>query len=600
LNYDFLSQLKQLPSPIFGGDYYNHLGYLYHLQYGGSLLDNGQMNGEIPWVPWLYHAYVFVFSKIAGLDVMQGNIFSSIPLIFLTGIIMYFTMKRVTSNPILIITGALLVLKYYPVYKYTDFTYAMMGPLVLLAWMFYLEKEDVKRLLLLGVVLALANLTNTQLVFSSMILLGVVALDRLYSAYLKNREAVERKKFDEIWNLAFPVAKPFIAIFLVTWLLSMAYWYGPFFVERLKMPNDLQIYGWADFSQISVQIAYPISRLVEFYFPAYGATLASPFDLLPQLFSLLLLGGTYLVWTLRNEGVLNRFFFLILVAAMIALFHHLITFNLFHIQLAPERMFNMLILPLVPILVVFASDRLAQSAGKYVAGAGQYIPVIILILVAAPLWLGFQEMQKYNYVINAHSPLPTDMEELRQWINNNTGVYDVFLTDNEDGFMMNAISGRKVVSYRRTHAPTYADMNQRALDEAAILGGNNDSLRAELIGKYNVKYVLWTAWWFTNQIIIDQTGKITSLYDPLEVPARPEYKKYLEENNIPYITHYTYLDPAALKNYPKYWIYVIMPIYNYDKPWVPDFDRRLRLVKEIPQGSQQPMFRIYEINVEAA
>src|SRR3989338_6009562 len=68
VNYNFLSQFKQLPSPLYGGDYYNHLGSIYHIYYGGSVFENGQMHGESQWVPWFYHLSVVILSKITGID----------------------------------------------------------------------------------------------------------------------------------------------------------------------------------------------------------------------------------------------------------------------------------------------------------------------------------------------------------------------------------------------------------------------------------------------------------------------------------------------------------------------------------------------------
>src|SRR3989344_8578193 len=72
--FGFVTQLKQIPSPLYGGDYYNGLGGVIHILDGGSILNSAQMAGEIPWVPWLYHLSVAIFSRITGIEPMMALI----------------------------------------------------------------------------------------------------------------------------------------------------------------------------------------------------------------------------------------------------------------------------------------------------------------------------------------------------------------------------------------------------------------------------------------------------------------------------------------------------------------------------------------------
>jgi hypothetical protein len=157
----------------------------------------------------------------------------------------------------------------------------------------------------------------------------------------------------------------------------------------------------------------------------------------------------------------------------------------------------------------------------------------------------------------------------------------VFITDNEDAFMMNALSGRKAVSYRRTHTSPYADLDQRNIDEAVILYGSNDTERSRLLQKYDVKYVLWTSKWVDNQIAV-QNGTLVGIFDPLEARTSPASVSALQNNDVQYFNITYYLDPSFQPNYPRYNISVIPPQGQSDlSPWSPGFDARLTKLYEV-------------------
>ena len=66
LHYDLVSKFQSLPSPIYGGDYYNGLGGVMHIFEGGNPLSSAQMSDQVPWVPWFYHLAVSTFSRMFG------------------------------------------------------------------------------------------------------------------------------------------------------------------------------------------------------------------------------------------------------------------------------------------------------------------------------------------------------------------------------------------------------------------------------------------------------------------------------------------------------------------------------------------------------
>lgn len=591
VNYNFLSQLKQLPSPIYGGDFYNHLGSMYSIYYGGlsALFQNGQMIGEIQWVPWLYHLYVVILANISGMDPMFANIYSSLPLIFTSAIIIYLLVSKFTDNKILILAAVLLFLTNYPIYKYTPFAFYVTMPLMILAWIYFLEHKSLNRSLFLIAAIAIANLSSTQAFFSQLILFGVIILDLVYKKYK------EQKSVDYFKSAVFiETIKPFALVIMVSFLLSLIYWYWPLFVYKGHTTNDLQIYGWPDFTKLDVQVSWFIGILSGAFF-SFGSFQA----IISSILNVLGVAGILLY---RNKSSFHYSLFLVLVAAFISSSHHFILFNLIQTHLSPNHLFEMFQNTLMPLEVVigllFAIDKLKLSAIPNIQNLfGASLALFVIFIFATNL----SAINNSQWIKVGQEPFPDLFLSAKSWILSNTGVNDVFITTNEDGFMLNGLTGRKVVSYRRTHAPVYTDMDQRMLDQAVILYGTNDQKRVELLKKYDVKYLFWSQKWITNEFAIGNEGKIAGFFDPLMVKDKPEYRKYLEDNGVQYMTTRYYLDPAWAPIYPTYDVLVALPSRgNIYEPWNEGLNQYLVVNQVIAikddNGQQVPFFVFYKIN----
>lgn len=581
VNYNFLSQFKQLPSPLYGGDYYNHLGTMYHIFFGGSIFDNGQMNGEIPWAPWLYHLYVVVLSKITGLDPLFGVLYSSIPLIFVSAITVYLLISKFTDNKLVILAVVLIFLTAYPIYKYTLFAFYVTAPLLILAWFLFLERQSKNRFIFLAVAMALANLASTQMFFAGIILFGVLMLECAYKEFNKTRNSSSLFTKEFLTSLL-----PFIKVFIAGFILSLLYWYWPLFVYRGATPNDLQVYGWPDYTNFGLQIESVTKELSGNFFTLdFGSTVNSLFSLL----TFVQLLGVLVIIKKRNENQLYRFAFLVLIGVFLGLTHHLIMFNLLHSHLAPGHLFQMLYYPIAPVVyvaaILFIKDKIKVGA----SGKAPFVEAVFVVLAIAFFFShfsNFEERKDANFVGAGRTELSSFHKDIKSWIIQNTNVNDVFLTNNEDGFMLNALTGRKLVTFRRTHAPVYTDMDQRMLDTAVMVYGKNDAKRVELFKKYKVKYLFWSVKWIENEFTI-QDGNVVGLFDPLMVRDTPEYRKYLDDNEVRYVTppETQYLDPAWQASYPKYNVIVIVPAnFDYGHPWDTSLDKYLTALH--PTGNQ--------------
>jgi hypothetical protein len=111
---------------------------------------------------------------------------------------------------------------------------------------------------------------------------------------------------------------------------------------------------------------------------------------------------------------------------------------------------------------------------------------------------------------------------------NNTGPDDVVLSGDETCFAMNAVSGRKCVFVRRTHANYFVDVEKRYADGVVMLYGNDSQLTMDLLGRYSVDFVLVDNYLQQSQILIE-----------------PEYADYLRANNVSFVPVRERKDPSV-------------------------------------------------------
>ena len=583
INTGILHDLKELPSPLYGGDVYNHLGSMEHIAQGGSLFENGQMIGEIQWVPWLYHLFVVIFSKITGLDLLHAVMYFSLVAMAVSLVTVYIFISKLFSNKYYGLLAALFMGLVFPIYKYSHFSFYVMLPLFFFAMYNFMKKEDWKSAIIAGIVFGLTGLSNTHAFIVAVLFIAVFFI---YHVIIKpiskneNKIRIDKKKL--LINF-----KKAATIFIIGFLIALLWWYKPIFVYHGQTPNDLQIYGFPVMTTFSEMIGVVTGSIQNTFF--------SFTNIYYSIIGIGAILGIISLFFIKNKKTEHHFLMIGIIAALAGLLSHFVTMPLFHNNIVPGMIFDAFMRVLILLFFIFFLSVVFHYTDK----VSKHIKLIIIIIIGVITIItlinyrnGFSKDQWYT---NAKEPFPTYLEDANAWVLANTKLDDVFLTNNEDGFVLNGFTGRKMVTYRRTHAPLYTDMNQRMLDAAIILYGNNDNLRNELIKKYDVKYLYWTPRWLQNEFQIDDKGQVTGFFDPLMIDYTPERESILTANNISHIRTSYYLDPAWLPTYPKRDVLVIFPSRpNFQTPWSSDLDRYLKPQKEFLYNGQA-YARIYSI-----
>ncbi|MFH2105936.1 MAG: hypothetical protein ABII22_01640, partial [Candidatus Micrarchaeota archaeon] len=471
--------------------------------------------------------------------------------------------------------------------------------LFLLTLFDFIKIPDKRNLIICGVALGIAGLSNTQAFFDSMLVFGLAFLYFYVIPIFMASKKLEDFKESENFELL----KKYLSVFLIGFAIALLFWFKPIFINYGETPNNVQDFTRPDIRDPTVLWKMILGQIEWILLPYLSS--------LTWIFTALSLYGLYHVFrtvhdvkvTPPNAAELgdpapsvyaHQFTFIVLIAWFLAMIHPLITLPLMDKHFVMEMMAERLGVISVMLISIGASKAFDKVNNKNHAKIG----MVVLILFATLLYADHMTAMKNDRWIQVgQTGLDPSFIELGNWIRANTNVNDVFITTNENGFMLNAISGRKIVSYRRAHASPYIDMNQRMIDQAIMTYGTNPQKTKELLKKYDVKYLLWSQDWLMTEYSFDQNGQLAGISDPLSVPDKQEYEERLAANGVRYLKLNTYLDPAPPTNAPKYDIIVAIPTgdTSIELPYTQQFLDNFELVKEMGNVNGMPKFRIYKI-----
>ncbi|MDD5023396.1 MAG: hypothetical protein PHU63_04470, partial [Candidatus ainarchaeum sp.] len=143
-----INEFKQLPSPLFGGDFYFQLGGVYHV-YDSSPLDwfkSSNMVGELPAYLPTYAIATTIFGKIFAFPPMQAMFYLNYILPFASVFIFYFMIKEwINSSELALLgTAALVTYQQFPILKYTDFTSLLIVPFFFYSLILFFKERNQK------------------------------------------------------------------------------------------------------------------------------------------------------------------------------------------------------------------------------------------------------------------------------------------------------------------------------------------------------------------------------------------------------------------------------------------------------------------------
>lgn len=587
-----IAPLKSLPSPMYGGDFYYHLGKTNHLMRGGSIFESPQLKGEAPWSPFLYQEIAAKFSTWFNVDPINVYINLSILVMILSFAVMYYFGTKFFNSKN---AGILLAFFYYymfPIFKYTEFTLTIIMPLFFFLTWIAMEKKKWYTYALAGLSYGLLGISHTMLFLVATLFLGILIFYKFIFQFTKFRSKFVFH-FDQARSF-FKANWSYFALLLIIGLaIAQLYWFQPIFKFHLNTPNAISEYDSPNIQSVGIMKTFSKEIKGGFFNFSFSSWYNSFFSIILLLSNL----GIILLLLSRKRPFKYNYLLMILITYFIGTFHYLITLPLLKKEFFHGMFMNISLFMLPMMMVTFLYiiiPKIKFLDKKYY----QYVFIfftLLFLIFAFNIKQDFVENQS-TFFQAGYNPLPSFMQDMSRWFKANTDIHDVVVAPNEISFMLNSLTGNKVMSARRAHSGMWVDVDKRWADTAVFLYGNNSIRREEIIEEYNLKYLYWQYNWITLDYYFNNEGQLYGWFDPLLIRDINNYDEYLSENGVNFQKIKTYLDPAnKIPEVQQFDALLVIPSHwNATHPWNDDLDKFLTPVTQFTEQGQVAAI-VYEI-----
>lgn len=506
-SYQFLLSFKELPSPVFGGDYYAQLGQINYVNRTLDIFGNQYYEGKLFSYNPLYSWLVVITMRLMNIDGISAMKLLSSILIYSTIIWYYISLRLGGSYGVAMLVFIVASSLTPVILKYTDFTISIVSPIVL----YLILKRNY----------ALAILLST---ISHFLLLLYVLI---FISYDIIRRLMDQEKLNNIFKDVIPI------LFLLPLGLYMIY--------RLDMFNEYFPRNRLDFP------VYSNSEGMLFLYTKY-----IPEWMMSKIWVIL----AYL-YSLYKDRKLYEFDHYIILTSVLILISPIL--DLFLFNTVPTYTTSLVLTPLILLSIPYRKSEYSMLLVLFILAQ--------LHLTYESYTSSFTNLKKYSLTLTDLFP---EYAEAIRIISEDPGVIlsnkpIAFALNAYTG--NNVVATRWAQSF---HLP-FLNFSNRDLDAAIILYSSNRSLAQELLNKYRVKYIVidlnrFFASEFSSTI---PNIKHLSRYEYRQYIRDPliclECKSELDANRILYITADGWLDPAIREFYIKTFRVYIIDYRNYER-----------------------------------
>lgn len=592
--FGLIPSFQSLPSPIYGGDYYYQLGSVVNIYRGGNPFDSSNTLTSNPVYLPLYSILVAFFGRILSLEPIKAMLNFSY-LIMISAIAIYYYLSRLLlkNGYVAVITALLfLPLARFPVLRYTEFAQAIMMPLFFITLFLFIKNMNYKTSLLLALVMGLATISHSSafICMYPVFFLMILCSSEILSLKIETKKAdndgekgeptqvdVPRIRIgyhsDKFRKLVKDNLKYILLAFTLSFIIAQLCWFEPIFIYQGKTRIHYLEWNSPDYSNSSVRSEFLVNTIKGVFL-----NLASPISIIKSMLSLL--GVVFILKFGKDPEI--KYLKLLLIIAFAGTFHYFLTMPLLNTHFVPYRIIDMLIHPLTPLLagcgLMFIYSKAGKDTKKYI----DFVFVLLIVAILVDNVTYFEKrIEENKWIETGKNPIPSNLNDLSEFVTDNTKVNDVFLTSNEVGFALNALTGAKLLTTRRAHSDAFMDMDSRVVAAAIILYGNDTDEGINLLEKYEVKYLYWDYYWIQSEYYFDEQGNVVGWFDPLILFDTPENREILDRYDISYFQLNTWIDPALKGDeFKKFDLLFISPqnYRSFDRPWKSYLDEHLEEV----------------------
>ncbi len=548
---------KHLPGPVYGGDVYRDRGFIQSIVVGFDAQDDGYFLNHAQYYNWGMSFVLGNVIKLFNLNIEQSMLWFAF-FIYLGCITMYYFIGKEVFGTrlkasLVSLLGAIWFI--YPSVKFTQSANLLL--LISIYFLFkYINTKKGKYNYYSGSIIAFCGLIYGATYFPYLFFYAIwnlIEVIKLFRKDLKEKIKLSYSKIKKYFVYIIPTAIAGIIPFVIHYLPLML---------RYGSHNPNPVYEYGDIAIENYNIFYvALNELKKFFNVSHWV-----------LFCLGILALLGLLLFMITKGNKSSFFKKYYFLNFIPQLHHYITKPLMGKWFFPHKMGIKHFI--FPIFIVKSID-ISKLFKKYKKMPQiLFLIILVLSLIYIPIKINQHESSKwvkYGQQMDPSTQMIYDVGNyLKIIINNN----ETILANDETSFALMALSGKKVVISRRTHASYYVDIDKRIADTAIILYGNNSKLRKDLLNKYK-----------TNYFYEDQFLHST------QMNTRVEFSNYLSENGVNFTIKKIPIDPATTIYYGTvYERIIIMP-----RELNENFIKMLKPVRQFKINSQIASV-LYRIN----
>lgn len=496
IHISILNSFKHIPSPIYGGDYYRDRGFIQSIVTGFQPWEDGYYLNELQYYSWLIFGILGYLVKLTGLPIDKVFLLASSLIPILSTIIYYFLGKQIFKDKnYALLTGlsALTFFNIFPSIKSSQYGLGIFIPASIYFYLKYEEKNRLKDGIILGILLG-----TTALVHGGRFLaiIGTITITIAIKYLLKLKE----KKYLETTK---EYIKKYYLIYIIAITISFIF-FGPLFLRYGgEQPNDVTHYG-----DTKIELLGP-----SWLFSTISHYLFNTSHITKTIYGLSAILGIMFLYLNRDKNQ-YKITLLLFISNIILLQHHLITRPLLGEYFLPQKLY------ILQIFLLIFSIAGIKNIFLYIKNKIKikYFIIGIILLLLLPL-------AKYNYNNYFNNrwvqyglkmdPGTQSLYELGEYLKQTVHNNETILANDETSFMLSAVSGKKVMITRRTHASYFVDIDKRIAEATIIMYGHNLNLTKKLLKKYKVKYFYYDEMLTKN-----------------EMKTIPKYKLILDKQNI--------------------------------------------------------------------
>ncbi|MGV8150731.1 MAG: hypothetical protein ACP5NV_03325 [Candidatus Woesearchaeota archaeon] len=495
-------EYKHVPSPVYGGDYYRDRGFVQNIVSGNPVWSDGFYVNEIQYYPYIYFAVQAGIVKLLNADVDKVFMFFPIIIFILSMIVWYNLGKTIFKNKTSGFVTALgfLGIIYFYYMKSAGLALFVLVPAFFLFWIKYEQEGKLKDTILAGLMLGLIALTWGGTFLSAVCMFaGTIIILFIIDSYKSYKE---HKKIMQVYNIIIKYIKKYYLMAVIAVLVSLIFFLPLMLQYHLNEVNEVT--KWGDTKIDLLGPKWLLGQLIPAIFNTSNLWLF--------ILSIGSLAGLILLFLSKKNievKILLSLFFVNIITLQI----HLITRPIFGFSFLPEKLGYLIYFS--PLFLAYTLKFIYSKLKENNLRIGVIIIfAVIAILAFASRYSDFKEQQFESYG-RQDNPYMDSLKNLGAYIEKNVAKDEAILGNDESGFMLAVLSGRKVMLTRRTHANYYVDIDMRIAEASVAMYGHDLEKTRAILQKYNVKYFYMDQYLFQNIM-----------------RTRPEFNRYLTENNI--------------------------------------------------------------------